>query len=140
MFQGDIVKLDSRLLEQNKGDFVGIPKKIVQSRDDYMKHKSGPRFYEPGVEVKGESEDVVAKRMIDWLDEVKDRAFSQSSTQTSNKLLAFSHGNALKYLLKSLMKDKDSHNIANNLKIKNTGLSILEINDDGIVNIKVLNQ
>lgn len=117
LFQGDMINLDRRLLEQHKGDFAGRPKQEVLDLPEFMHHDDGPRHYRPGVFIKGESELQVASRMQEFLDEVIQRH------KGKRRILCISHGNALRCLMETMQSYDEP------IKIRNTALTVFKYDD-----------
>lgn len=123
IYHGDFVKLDSRLVEQHKGDFAGRPKKEVISDQSYIRslERDGEQFYQPGNIVKGESMDQCSKRMKVALDDIINGA-----TKKTHKILVVSHSNALKSLFNDILEP-----LANgeSRSSSNTGVTIIDYSD-----------
>ena len=112
------VNLEYDIIELTHGDWEGKLKKEIYSRQEVREGLDQDNWnYVPGDKIKGESQAMVAKRMKGWLERIVEK-------HTSSKVLVFSHGLAIKYLLTDLFNlDKPT---AYKMPIDNTSISMIK--------------
>ncbi len=111
------VQLDSALLELSQGDWEGEDRDKIYNRPDVREglDKDGWNYI-PGDLIKGESQAMVAQRMLSWTGRMV-RKYEKG------RIMAFTHGLAIKVLLTELFGwDK---RIAYKMPIDNTSITII---------------
>lgn len=109
--------LDERLLELSQGEWEGKVRTDMYTAERLAVVRSDPfEFKPPG----GESQREVETRMYDWLSQVSDM---YDDTSISVNIAAFSHGFAIKTLIRSLLEASPMMPYQTN--IHNTSLTVL---------------
>ncbi len=111
-----IIELDSALLELSQGDWEGQPRDEIYGREDFVKGLEKDCWnFVPGDKIKGESQAMVAKRMMDWVKQIK---------LTKGKILAFASAYSIKYFLADLL-DSDKK-LAYKIPVKSASVTIIK--------------
>jgi broad specificity phosphatase PhoE len=108
---------DKALVELTQGDWEGKPREEIYSRDIVKSMIAQDNWnFIPGDQIKGESQQQVASRMVTWINK-------KSLEHANKRILVFSHGLAIKYLLTELFDRERS--TAFKIPIENTSLTII---------------
>lgn len=92
--------VDERLLEQSPGGWEGKSRDIYKRPDVRLALDTDNWSYVPGDETPGESQQMVAERMVNW---IKEKVDELSVVQRKHHLVVFTHSLAIKYLLTELL-------------------------------------
>lgn len=91
---------DPALLEQSAGDWEGQSREIY-NRPDVRKALDTDNWnYVPGDKILGESQNMVAERMIAWMDKILMECIASGR---NHHIVIFTHGLAIKFLLAELL-------------------------------------
>jgi broad specificity phosphatase PhoE len=110
--------LDQKLIELDQGDFEGASRTKIYQRPDVRKSLELDNWnFIPGDQRRGESQAMVAKRMMLWLEEA-------TLTHQGGDLIAYTHGVAIKTLLAKL--GLLNQKLAYQQPLMNTSITTLE--------------
>lgn len=94
---------DDRLLEQDKGGWEGKSRAIYQRADVKAGLEEDCWTYVPGDDKPGESQKMVAERMIKW---VKEKVAEHSSEGVDQHIMVITHCNSIRFLLAELLDER----------------------------------
>lgn len=109
---------DHNLTEQSQGDWEGRIRTEVYTSE--IKSQLGWTFV-PGDKIKGESQQQVAERMVNWMKE-------KIKKHPSHRVCVFSHGLSIRYLVAELLNL--NRETAYAIPIDNTSITIIRYDDN----------
>ena len=127
--QGNIyqkIKRDHHLKEQSQGDWEGKLRASIYTPE--IKSQIHWTFI-PGDEIKGESQQQVAERMVKWIKE-------KIKEHSNQRILVFSHGLSIRYLVVDLFNL--NREMARTIPIHNTSLTVIRY-ENGVFSCPILN-
>jgi broad specificity phosphatase PhoE len=111
---------ETRIQELDQGDWTWKKRDIIYSRNVVRKGLQRDNYsFVPGDLIKGESQAMVAQRMLEWFKELGN---------AEETILAISHGMAIKLLFASLFENYNKREVYK-LPLENTGLCKIIIED-----------
>lgn len=125
------IELDEQILELSQGDWEGKNRDSIYQRPNISKMLEQDNWrLVPGDNIYGESQKMVADRMKYWIERIADK-------HREGKILAFTHGTAIKVCMAEIFKYEKS--TAYKIPIDNTSITHLEIGKYNNIVLKHLN-